>query len=163
MIVILPNKAEYNSQLSYNEQSDACKQYFNSYIGEHDADEVINDNYNRPKYLYYNDSTSNIQVKLTNNYQFQNDPRWTLKGTDIELILAYLWHETEKQYQIKGTDEQYNDLLEAQPSFALYREQQNIQVYKEPNMRYMYVNWFEVGHRELLESFGIVIIDKTEI
>ena len=163
MIVKLPNGGEYNSQLTYEEQSAECKQYFNDYIGIHEADVIEKDNYNRPKYVYYDDSTSNIQVKLTNHYQFQNDPRWTLNSTDIELILAYIWHLPNERYQIKGTDEQYNDLLEQQPEFGVYRKAMGIEVFKEPNMRYMYVNYFETGHREMLESYGIVIIDKTEI
>jgi hypothetical protein len=68
------------------------------------------------------------------------------------------FHE-EKIYQIFMTYEQSSRLSEDVPEMAMYRKANNIALHREREGVYMYLNFWEEGHRELLSQYS-TITDK---
>lgn len=65
---------------------------------------------------------------------------------------AHEFHELEKQFQVFLNKDNALRLSEEVPEMGMYRKANNINLYREPDGRYFYVDYFEPGHRELLEG-----------
>jgi hypothetical protein len=72
------------------------------------------------------------------------------------------WHEPTIIYKIIISEKNLISLLKDFPEFGVYRKAMNIYPYEYGNDRCMYVNWFEIGHRELLEGYGSTIATINE-
>jgi hypothetical protein len=71
---------------------------------------------------------------------------------------AHPFHDEEidKDFQVFMSKDQSIAISEDMPELGVYRKQNNIRLYKEPDGVYFYVNYFEPGHREFLENYGKV-------
>ena len=76
----------------------------------------------------------------------------------IEVVeeLPTEWHEPDADFQIFLTYQKSVELTEEHPELAQYRKDNNILSHKEEEGVYFYVNFFEPGHRELVENYGTV-------
>jgi hypothetical protein len=161
MKIVLPNNSEYDSQISWEEQDSGCREYFITCMDN--PIEIIYDNNNRPLIIKFKDDVSNVLITNTLYYLQSNTVNQNLRTIVTQLTLGILWHENNCDYQICMTDSNLILLLYDHPEFGMHRQQNNILSYKEGSNQYMYVNWFDVGHRELLEAYSAIIINKNEI
>lgn len=76
---------------------------------------------------------------------------------DIVDELPSEWHEPNQRYQVFMNPSQVVDFALSPYFTALkeWREQAGIEIYKD-NGAYFYVNFFEQGHREIIEQFATI-------
>ena len=106
-------------------------------------------------------------VLIQGNWYILKDDTTTEYITDFMGIVEALptpliteWHEAAK-YQIFLTHSQASLLAEQVPEMAVYRKKKNIISYRDETGVYFYVNYFAVGHRDLIEQYS-TITERTE-
>lgn len=96
----------------------------------------------------------------TQGYGYTDDD--AINAKEIETVYNIIWHERDKNFQIKLSYDDNNKLLEDYPEFAVYRKNNNIKAYYLNNHVYLYVNYFLDGHEALLKSYNAIITENFQ-
>lgn len=75
-----------------------------------------------------------------------------------------VWHDTGSTIKVILTHEQNTILTKDHPELLSYvlDVENNVSYFIENGYVYIYVNYFEDGHRDILESHGALIFDNNE-
>ena len=103
MEIILPNKAVFDTELQFENQTQDCQSYFFEVMNASEPTTIV-DEYNRPLKQTWGVDAIGFQVSRISEYQ-DNSEDWCLQHQYHETVRSS-WHE-DKIYQIIMSDFQY--------------------------------------------------------
>lgn len=94
----------------------------------------------------------------TMNYMVDNNM------SEYDPYVHGVWHDTGSTIKVLLTHEQNTSLVKNHPELLTYvlNPDNNVAYYIEEKYVYIYVNYFEEGHRGILEGAGALIFDNNE-
>ena len=155
MEIILPNKAIFDTEISFENQTQDCQAYFFEVMNASEPTTIV-DEYNRPLKQTWNVNAIGFDVSRITEYENQSGD-WNFK-TQYHVINRKAWHE-DKIYQIIMSDSQYAIISKENIDFV-YAEAKKRESYLENGYIYQYTDILIEEHRLYLESKGIIINTK---
>ena len=155
MEIILPNKAIFDTEIQFDNQTQECQAYFFDVMNASEPT-TIEDSFKRPLKQTWNVDSIGFEVSRISEYQ-DNSDAWTLKHQYHETVRSS-WHE-DKIYQIIMSNEQYAIISKENIDFV-YAEAKKRESYFENGYIYQYTDVLLEEHRLYLESKGITINTK---
>lgn len=155
MEIILPNKAIFDTEISFENQTQDCQSYFFEVMNASEPI-TIADEYNRPLKQTWNVNSIGFDVSRITEYENQSGD-WNFK-TQYHVTNRTAWHE-DKEYQIIMSDFQYAIISKENIDFV-YQEAKKRESYLENGYIYQYTDVLLEEHRLYLESKGIIINTK---
>ena len=155
MEIILPNKAIFDTEISFENQTQDCQAYFFEVMNASEPTTIV-DEYNRPLKQTWNVNAIGFDVSRITEYENQSGD-WNFK-TQYHVINRKAWHE-DKIYQIIMSDSQYAIISKENIDFV-YAEAKKRESYLENGYIYQYTDVLLEEHRLYLESKGIIINTK---
>ena len=155
MIIKLPNNAEFDTEKSFDNQTQDCQDYFFEVMNASEPI-TIEDSFKRPLKQTWNIDAIGFQVSRITEYATQCGD-WDFSNQYHETIRKE-WHE-DKNYQIIMSDGQYAIISKENIDFV-YAEAKKRESYLENGYIYQYTDVLLEEHRLYLESKGITINTK---
>jgi hypothetical protein len=152
MIIILPNNAEFDTELTFDNQAQDCQDYFFDVMNTSEPTTVV-DSFNRPLKQTWEVLSIGFQVARITEYATQSGD-WNFKN-QYHKTTRKVWHE-DKEFQIIMHSLQLAKLTKDYPDFV-YSEGQKRETYIEGDYIYQYTDIVLPEHRVILESYGIII------
>ena len=102
-----------------------------------------------------------IQPTFANYNQVYTETETQIIVNYIEVVVPEMaWHE-QTNFQIKFTADDLLDLLEEVPAMTEYTK--TLTTYRDMMFRYFYVNFFNDMERELIEYYGGIVTERSEL
>ena len=155
MEIILPNKAIFDTEISFENQTQDCQAYFFEVMNASEPITIV-DSFQRPLNQTWNVNAIGFDVSRITEYENQSGD-WNFK-TQYHVINRKAWHE-DKIYQIIMSDSQYAIISKENIDFV-YAEAKKRESYLENGYIYQYTDILIEEHRLYLESKGIIINTK---
>ena len=155
MIIILPNTAEFDTELDFENQTTLCQEYF-FYVMNTTEPTTILDEFNRPLTQTWEVLSIGFTVSRNSEYLTQGSA-WNLKN-QFHTTERKAWHE-DKEFQIIMSTLQFAELSKDYPDFV-YVENKKRNSYIENDFIYQYTDTLLPEHRAVLEDYGITINNK---
>ena len=155
MEITLPNKAIFDTELQFENQTQECQAYFFEVMNASEPATVLDD-YQRPLKQTWNVDSIGFEVSRITEYSHDSDS-WNFDKQYHETIRKE-WHEG-KEYQIIMDSLQLAKLSKDYPDFV-YSENKKRESYIEGDYIYQYNDIVLPEHRAILESYGIIINKK---
>ena len=155
MEIILPNKAIFDTEISFENQTQDCQAYFFEVMNASEPITIV-DEYNRPLKQTWIVGAIGFAITRISEYQ-DNSDAWTLQH-QYHVTERNAWHE-DKIYQIIMSDFQYAIISKENIDFV-YAEAKKRESYLENGYIYQYTDVLLEEHRLYLESKGIIINTK---
>jgi len=155
MEIILPNKAIFDTEISFENQTQDCQSYFFEVMNASEPTTIV-DEFQRPLNQTWNVNSIGFDVSRITEYENQSGD-WNFKN-QYHVTTRKIWHEY-KEYQIIMDSLQLTKLTKDYPDFV-YSEGQKRETYIEGNYIYQYNDIVLPEHRVILESYGIIINKK---
>ena len=156
MIVEFKNNIKYDTELSYDEQSQETIDYLNKCISE--VEPIFNfDDYNRPFEIIYEIDGNEVII----NQCFKSQS----VSCDLENVIKsargkQIWHDKTKTIQVVMSVETQIAILTAYPEFAIFTVDGLMPTFVEGNNIYLYDVALSIEYRQLIQYFGGVINEK---
>ena len=156
MIIALTDTINYDTSLTFNEQTPECILFVNEFMSSNQP--TYNwDESNRPyQAVYKSDKWNVLKTSIWNTPAPScgiSEEIVTVEGNEI-------WHETDMIIQIKMSFENNIKMLEQYPEIGVYRKENNIGTYIVNSYTYSYCNYLLDEHRALLTAFGGIINER---
>ena len=155
MIIKLPNNAEFNTDLDFDNQTQDCQEYFFEIMNESEPTTIVDD-FQRPLKQTWNVDAIGFQVARITEYT-HSSTAWNFDKQYHE-ISRKEWHE-DKAFQIIMNSLQLAKLSKDYPDFV-YSENKKRESYIEGDYIYQYTDVVLDEHRTILESYDILINSK---
>lgn len=155
MEIILPNKAIFDTEIQFENQTQECQAYFFEVMNASEPT-TIEDSFKRPLKQTWNVDAIGFEVSRITEYSHDSDS-WNFDKQYHETIRKE-WHE-DKIYQIIMSDSQYTIISKENIDFV-YAEAKKRESYLENGYIYQYTDVLLDEHRLYLESKGITINTK---
>lgn len=155
MIIILPNKAIFDTELQFDNQEQDCQNYFFEVMNASEPTTIV-DEFHRPIKQSWIVDAIGFSVTRISEYQ-DNSDAWTLQHQYHETVRSS-WHE-DKIYQIIMSDFQYAIMSKENIDFV-YQEAKKRESYLENGYIYQYTDVLLEEHRMYLLSKGVIINTK---
>ena len=155
MIIKLPNNAEFNTDLDFDNQTQDCQEYFFEIMNASEPTTIVDD-FQRPLKQTWNVDAIGFQVARITEYT-HSSTAWNFDKQYHETIRS-AWHE-DKSFQIIMNSLQLAKLSKDYPDFV-YSENKKRESYIEGDYIYQYTDVVLDEHRVILESYDILINSK---
>lgn len=155
MIIKLPNNAEFDTDLDFDNQTQDCQAYFFDVMNASEPTTIVDD-FNRPLKQTWNVNAIGFDVSRITEYATQCGD-WNFSNQYHETIRSE-WHE-DKAFQIIMNSLQLAKLSKDYPDFV-YSENKKRESYIEGDYIYQYTDVVLDEHRAILESYDILINSK---
>ena len=155
MEIILPNKAIFDTEKSFDNQTQDCQDYFFDVMNASEPT-TVTDDFNRPLTQSWEVTSIGFQVVRITEYATQCGD-WNFKN-QYHVTNRTAWHE-DKEYQIIMHSLQLAKLTKDYPDFV-YSEGQKRETYIEGDYIYQYNDIVLPEHKVILENYGIIINQK---
>ena len=155
MIIKLPNNAEFNTELTFDNQTQDCQDYFFEIMNASEPT-TIEDSFKRPLKQTWNVNAIGFQVSRITEYATQGGD-WNFSNQYHETIRSE-WHE-DKAFQIIMNSLQLAKLSKDYPDFV-YSENKKRESYIEGDYIYQYTDVVLDEHKVILENYDILINSK---
>ena len=158
MEIILPNKSIFNTEKSFDNQTQDCQDYFFEVMNASEPTTIVDD-FNRPLTQSWEVLAIGFEVVRITEYATQCGD-WNFKN-QYHVTNRTAWHE-DKEYQVIMSEEQFTEISLENIQFV-YDEANKRKTYKEGVYLYQYPDVVLPEHRAYLESKGVKIYDKNQI
>ena len=155
MKIKLPNNAEFNTDLDFDNQTQDCQEYFFEIMNASEPTTIVDD-FQRPLKQTWNVDAIGFQVARITEYT-HSSTAWNFDKQYHE-ISRKEWHE-DKAFQIIMNSLQLAKLSKDYPDFV-YSENKKRESYIEGDYIYQYTDVVLDEHRTILESYDILINSK---
>lgn len=155
MIIKLPNNAEFDTEKSFDNQTQDCQNYFFEIMNASEPTTIV-DSFKRPLKQTWNVNAIGFEVSRITEYN-HSSTAWNFDKQYHETIRKE-WHE-DKVYQIIMNSLQLAKLSKDYPGFV-YAENKKRESYIEGDYIYQYTDVVLDEHRAILESYDILINSK---
>jgi len=155
MIIELPNKAIFDTELQFENQTQDCQDYFFEVMNASEPTTVV-DSFQRPLTQTWEVNAIGFEVTRITEYT-HSSTAWNFNKQYHEIIRKE-WHEY-KVYQIIMHSLQLAKLSKDYPDFV-YSENKKRESYIEGDYIYQYTDIVLDEHRAILESYDILINSK---
>lgn len=155
MIIKLPNNADFDTEKSFDTQTQDCQDYFFEVMNASEPTTIV-DSFQRPLTQTWNVNAIGFDVSRITEYRNQ-DGAWNILNQYHETNRT-AWHE-HKEYQVIMHSLQLAKLTKDYPDFV-YSEGQKRETYIEGDYIYQYNDIALPEHMVILESYGIIINQK---
>ena len=155
MIIKLPNNAEFDTEKSFDNQTQDCQDYFFEIMNASEPTTIV-DSFKRPLKQTWDVNAIGFQVARITEYATQCGD-WNFSNQYHETIRS-AWHE-DKAFQIIMDSLQLAKLSKDYPDFV-YSENKKRESYIEGDYIYQYTDIVLDEHRVILNSYDILINSK---
>ena len=155
MEIILPNKAIFDTEIQFDNQTQECQAYFFDVMNASEPT-TIEDSFKRPLKQTWTVDSIGFEVSRITEYSHDSDS-WNF-DKQYHVTVRKEWHE-DKNYQIIMSNEQYAIISKENIDFV-YAEAKKRESYFENGYIYQYTDVLLEEHRLYLESKGITINTK---
>ena len=155
MEIELPNKAIFNTEKEFDNQTQDCQDYFYEVMNANEPTTIVDD-FQRPLNQTWEVNSIGFEVVRVTEYATQCGD-WIFKNQH-HVTNRKAWHE-DKNYQIIMHSLQLAKLSKDYTDFV-YAEGQKRETYIEGDFIYQYNDIVLPEHRLILESYGIIINKK---
>lgn len=155
MTIKLPNNAEFDTDLDFDNQTQDCQAYFFDVMNASEPTTIVDD-FNRPLKQTWNVDAIGFQVARITEYATQCGD-WNFSN-QYHKTIRNAWHK-DKAFQIIMNSLQLAKLSKDYPDFV-YSENKKRESYIEGDYIYQYTDVVLDEHRAILESYDILINSK---
>lgn len=158
MEIILPNKAIFDTELQFDNQTQECQAYFFEVMNASEPTTIV-DEFNRPLKQTWTVDSIGFEVSRITEYATQCGD-WNFSN-QYHVTVRKEWHE-DKNIQIIIDSDDFVNLTKDYPDFVA-SELKARPSYSENKFNYQYLEFLLEEHKQILLSYNTIINYKDGI